>query len=82
MSHTKRADELTDPRFQGVWDSQDLEEITDYFGLKETPTGALVIAAESDYDEVWLTYSSRPYDFRTMYEKIEKPWEVNDVENS
>ena len=82
MSHTKRADELTDPRLQGVWDSQDLEAVADYFGLKEMPTGALVIVGEGDYDEVWVTYSSHPYDLRTMYEKIEKPWEVNDVENS
>ena len=52
-------------------DSQDLESINDYFpGINEGITGAFTIVADGDYDEVWVTGYSRPYENSAMYERV------------
>ena len=63
-----------DDRYMSLSDSQDIDFICEYYGImkyREDITGAMVIVGEGDYDEVWLTESSRPYSIYADYEPLD-----------
>lgn len=67
----RNAGDITGEEYVYVTDSQDLESL--HHNIPTCPddmTGALVLVANGDYSEVWVTESSRPYSVNAMYERI------------
>jgi hypothetical protein len=69
MSKTLR--NLSDEKYTLVLDSQDVSQIARDVGLPaewiSDITGAVVAICDGDYDEIWLTESSKPYDLRAEF---------------
>jgi hypothetical protein len=57
-------------------DSQDIESVLDYVGFSTSErkyiniTGALVAISDGDYDSVFLSESSAPYDLMSTYHPL------------
>lgn len=64
------------PEYVFVTDSKELESITEYHGatihnvLGEAITGAMVLTARGDYEELWATTSPAPYSNSATYYAI------------
>ena len=70
-----RADNLQDPRYIFISDSQDLEHLFDNVGVpleaRDQITAAIVSINDGDYTEIWLTESSQYYSIYADYEPLE-----------
>jgi hypothetical protein len=52
-------------------DSQEIDAVLDTIGCNLLDiTGAIVVIHHGDYETIWLTQSSRPYDVNSEYFKI------------
>jgi hypothetical protein len=63
--------------------SQDIESVCEFVGLdkeySKDITGAVVVALDGDYEAVWLSESSRPYDISSTYYAL--PFYLDDEKN-
>ena len=67
-----KASELQNERYTLILDSQDLDSLCEYFPIlpREDITGAIVTVVDGEYNEVYLTESSRPYELNADYNPI------------
>lgn len=79
VGDTVDADSLSsDDGYQLMLDSQDIEAVADYISgyLSEMEyeisdiTGVIALVGDGDYDEVWVTESSRPFSVSAVYERV------------
>jgi hypothetical protein len=64
--------DLDDEESVLVLDEFEVCTIADRAGLSDCKgyTGAIVYVGEGDYDAIWLTEYSRPFDHSAMYRKV------------
>lgn len=74
MKATLRLSEFQENIYTLITDSQEIKDLLDYVGFckvwYDDITGVVMLIGEGDYDAVWLTESSQPYDLSAWYRPL------------
>lgn len=81
MAQTRTAGQLQDEKYTLVTDSQEVREIAHYAGLSEKDaddiTAAIVEVGDGEYNEIWLSESSAPWNLTAIYHEAAY-WDTDD----
>ncbi len=62
--------DLQGQHYSFVQFNEDIRAVANDFSLGDNITGAVVVADNGEYTEIWATESQRPFDISAIYVKV------------